>query len=291
MNAYENARELLLADVPVAERRMEVAGVSTAFLEGGDGPPIVLLHGPPANATHWVRVIPDLVKTHRVVVPDLPGHGASEVVDGPLNADAVLAWLGEVIERTCSAPPALVGHAVGGALAARFAADRGDRLAGLVLVDALGLVNFEPAPEFAAALADFFAEPTEDTYDRVWEHCALDLDRLRRRMGERWEQLKAYNLERVRTPSVMAAADSLMKQFGFPAIPPADLARIAVPTALIWGRHDLATRLAVAEAASARYGWPLHVMEESADDPPLEQPDAFLRALRSVLERPAEAAA
>jgi pimeloyl-ACP methyl ester carboxylesterase len=90
---------------------------------------------------------------------------------------------------------------------------------------------------------------------------------------------------------VMVAVDSLMKQFGVQAIPSADLARIAVPTALIWGRHDLATRLAVAEAASARYGWRLHVIEESADDPPIEQPEAFLRALRTALESRTEAAA
>ena len=291
MNTHEDPRQKLLADLPVTERRLELSGVSTALLEGGDGPPVVLLHGPAANATYWVRMIPDLATSHRVVVPDLPGHGASEVLDGSLDADRVLAWLDELIERTCSAPPVLVGHAFGAAIGARFAADNDGRLAGLVLVDALGLANFEPPPEFAGALADFFVEPTEDGYDRVWQYCALDLGRLRHSMGERWDQLKAYNLERARTPSVMAAVDSLMKQFGFQAIPSAQLARIAVPTALIWGRHDLATRLTVAEEASARYGWPLHVIEESAVDPPIEQPEAFLRALRTALESRTEAAA
>jgi pimeloyl-ACP methyl ester carboxylesterase len=57
------------------------------------------------------------------------------------------------------------------------------------------------------------------------------------------------------------------------------LGRITVPTTVIWGRHDLATPLRVAEAASARYGWQLHVIEEAADDPTLDQPEAFLRAL------------
>jgi pimeloyl-ACP methyl ester carboxylesterase len=74
-----------------------------------------------------------------------------------------------------------------------------------------------------------------------------------------------------------------MEQFGFEAIPSADLERIAVSTTLIWGRHDLATQLPVAEAASASYGWPLHVIEEAADDPPMEQPEAFLKALHNTL--------
>ena len=102
-------------------------------------------------------------------------------------------------------------------------------------------------------------------------------------MGERWEPFEAYNLERARTPSVQAALATLMEQLGIPAIPPADLARIAVPTTLIWGRHDLATPLSVAEEASARYGWPLHIIENCNDDPPVEQPEALLRALRTAL--------
>jgi hypothetical protein len=43
----------------------------------------------------------------------------------------------------------------------------------------------------------------------------------------------------------------------------------------------------VAEAASARHGWPLIVIEDAADDPPLEQPDGFLAALRVGLGDPA----
>ena len=54
-----------------------LAGISTAVLEGGEGPPVVLLHGPSANATHWMRVLPGLARGHRVIAPDLPGHGAS----------------------------------------------------------------------------------------------------------------------------------------------------------------------------------------------------------------------
>ena len=79
------------------------------------------------------------------------------------------------------------------------------------------------------------------------------------------------------------SVDPMMEQFGFAAIPPEDLERIAVPTTLIWGRHDLATQLPVAEAASTGYGWPLHIIEDAADDPPMEQPEAFLEALRNTV--------
>lgn len=279
------ARQRLLTDMPVTERRLLSAGISTVVLEGGDGPPVVLLHGPMANATHWAGIIPRLAASHRVIVPDLPGHGASEMTgDGRIDTGRVLEWLGGLIEQSCKTPPALVGQLLGGAIAARYASEHGNLLSGLVLVDTFGLHPFEPAPEFGLALSNFLAQPTERTHTDLWHHCAFNLDGLRQRMGERWQTFEAYNLDRARTPSVQAAVAALMEHFGVPAISTGDLARIAVPTTLIWGRHDRATPLAVAEEASARFGWPLHVIENCNDDPPVEQPEALFRALRIAFD-------
>ncbi len=265
-------RERLLAGIPAAERRIDVAGVSTAVLEGGDGPPVLLLHGPGANAGHWGQVISLLVDRHRVIAPDLPGHGAT----GACEPERVLRWLDALVDATCPAPPVLVGHALGGSIAARFAARRGERIARLVLVDSLGLAPFEPAPAFGEALHAFLGEPSAATHERLWRHCAHDLDGLRERMGERWPVFEDYNLDRARTPSVVTAVGALMEAFAAPA---GDLDRITAPTTLIWGRHDLATPLAVAEAAGELHGWPLRVIEDCADDPPVEQPEAFVDAL------------
>lgn len=281
----------LLAETTATEQEALVAGISTAVLHGGSGPPVVLLHGPGASAVHWMRVLPQLMATHAVIAPDLPGQGNSEVLDGPLDAGRVLTWLGDLIEGTCSSPPVLVGNALGGAIAARFARDRPDRLSHLILVDALGLAPFEPAPEFGAALNAYVAQADPATHDRLWRQCALDLDGLRARMGDLWQAFEDYNLDRAQTPSAQAALGSLMEQFVMSSLPAADLARIAVPTSLIWGRHDLATSLDVAEALSAGHGWPLHIIEECGDDPPIEQPAAFVGALNATLRASEEAAA
>jgi pimeloyl-ACP methyl ester carboxylesterase len=282
-SAGDDARERLLAGIPVTERRLELARVSTAVLEGGEGPPVVLLHGPGEFAAKWLRVIPDLVTTHRVIAPDLPGHGTSEVIDGPLDADRTLTWLSELIEHTCMSPPTPVGHVLGGAIAARFAIHHSDRLDRLVLVDTLGLGRFRPAPRFALTMIGFLARPTEGNYDRFMRQCSYDLDGLREEMGERWEPFQAYNLDRARTPSVKAASRRLMLSLGVPVIPPEHLGRIDVATTLIWGRYDRANRLRIAEAASERYGWPLHVIDNCADDPPRDQPEAFLETLHTTL--------
>lgn len=66
------------------------------------------------------------------------------------------------------------------------------------------------------------------------------------------------------------------------AIPPHDLARITVSHDPHLGPARRGVRLNVARVASKRYGWALHVIEDARDDPALEQPQAFLEALRTA---------
>ena len=71
-----DARHALLTGIPVEERRLQLAGISTSVHEGGDGPPLLLLHGPGGYGALWHTVIPALTTSHRVIAPDLPGHGS-----------------------------------------------------------------------------------------------------------------------------------------------------------------------------------------------------------------------
>jgi pimeloyl-ACP methyl ester carboxylesterase len=270
----------LLAVVPVTERRLQLAGVSTALLEGGDGSPVVFLQG--EFAAVWLRVIPDLVRTHRVIAPDLPGLGASGLPDGSLDADTYLKWIGQLIDQTCTRPPVLVGKGPGGALGLRFALDHSDRIDRLVLVDSHGLAKFRPPLGMALSFLGVLMRPTERKVDRSFRrYCFVDADRVHAEIGDRWELIQEYALDRFRTPRVRAAMRSLMKVAS--PLPPDQLGRIAIPTTLIWGRHDVGMPLEIAEIASTRYGWPLHVIDDARDDPAIEQPEAFLRGLRAAL--------
>lgn len=278
----DELRARMLDGVPVSEERAVLAGIPTTLVVGGSGPPLVLLHGPGETAVNWRWVLPELVADHRVVAPDLPAHGESGGGDGPLDAGRVEEWIGAVVGRAPS-PPVLAGHVLGGALAARYAAARSESLRGLVLIDALGLAAFRPSLRFLLAMLGFQARPTERTYSWFMKQCAYDRDALRERMGRRWKTFVSYNVELARSPK-RKAAGRLFRELGVPRIPPEELERIDVPTALIWGRHDRALPLRIAESASERHGWPLHVVEEAADDPFRDRPDAFLRSLRRVLD-------
>ena len=109
----------------------------------------------------------------------------------------LVAWLDQLIEQTCAIPPVLVGKGAGGALAARFAIDHADRVDRLVLVDALGLDRFRPAPGMAVSFIGVLLRPTERGLQRGFRnYCFLDFDGVRAEMGERYEWMAAYALDR-----------------------------------------------------------------------------------------------
>jgi pimeloyl-ACP methyl ester carboxylesterase len=284
--AGARARRQLLADAPVTERRLELAGVSTAVLEGGAGPPVVLLHGQGGWAGLWLPAIAGLARTRHVVAPDLPGLGASRATQGPPGAETALAWLGELVDRTCASPPVVVGVSLGGSLAVRFAAAHRDRLAGLVLSGTGGLVGkVRLPPRLLLALVRHSVRPSERSALAMLRQVSVDVERARRRAGERWAPFRAYSLALARSPGVRAANRRLLRELGLRPVPQDDLAGIAVPTTLIWGRQDRVMPLATAQAASARYGWPLEVIEDAGHFLGLDQPEAFQRALERALAR------
>jgi pimeloyl-ACP methyl ester carboxylesterase len=230
-----------------------------------------------------MRVVPALARTHRVIAPDLPGHGMTAMPRNPFDAERVLRWLGELVEHVSPEPTVIVGQLVGGAIAARFALESPARVDALVLVVPTGLAPFEPSPEFGAALGAYLAGPDDETHDELWRRCVSDLDGLRAVLGPTWESLKAYNLDLAGTATAFPAMGTMLELFGAHAIPPEELARISVPTTLIWGRDDHVVPVAVGQAANRRYGWPLHVVDGAGNEPALEAPEAFLRALGAAL--------
>src|SRR5688572_17350428 len=95
----EGARARLVGALPVRDGFRRLAGLRSAVLEGGEGPPLVLLHGPGAYAAHWMRIIPALVQKYHVIAPDLPGHGSTELWSEPVDAARVLQWVDDLITQ------------------------------------------------------------------------------------------------------------------------------------------------------------------------------------------------
>src|SRR5688572_26558203 len=101
---------------------MDLQGRRFHFLESGDGPPLLLLHGAGGGAANWYRLIPALSQTHRVIAVDLPGYGFSEAIEparalGRQVAALVAEWIGQLGLRQVS----VIGTSFGGLVALRLA--------------------------------------------------------------------------------------------------------------------------------------------------------------------------
>lgn len=117
------------------ERMVGAAGTRLFLREAGDGPPVVLLHGFPQTGACWRAVAPALVAGgHRVLIPDLPGYGRSEV---PLGYDAATLsqTLAALLRHIGAVPASVVGHDWGGMLAYRLASHHAELLERVAVIN------------------------------------------------------------------------------------------------------------------------------------------------------------
>ena len=130
------------------ERRVDVGDGSLALLEGGpaDAPVVVLLHGYSADRVVWVRFARHLLRDHRVVVPELAGHGASGFTPGAgYSAPAQAARVAALLDRLGIDAAHVAGNSMGGFVAASLAVEHPHRVRSLLLSDAVGVTSPEPS--------------------------------------------------------------------------------------------------------------------------------------------------
>jgi 2-hydroxy-6-oxonona-2,4-dienedioate hydrolase len=125
--------------VVIEERRIEVGGLPTRYLEAGAGEPLVLLHALGESAFDWRWVLPLLARTHRVYAPDLPGFGGSAKPQADYSP-AFFGWFAAgLLDALGLERAAVVGNSLGGLIALRLALSEPARVGSLVLVDSAGL--------------------------------------------------------------------------------------------------------------------------------------------------------
>ena len=119
---------------------VQVGDTRWSYYEGGEGPTIVLLHGFAGDKDVWLPVAALLSAHFHLVIPDLPGWGeSSRVAQGNYDVDAQAARLDAFVQALRLPRFMLAGHGTGAAIAAAYAADQPQRVAGLALLDAYGL--------------------------------------------------------------------------------------------------------------------------------------------------------
>ncbi len=136
-----------------------INGLRFHYLDwGGDGPPLVLLHGLASNAHIWDRVAPLLARRFRVVALDQRNHGLTDPAEDGFDFAAITADLLAFINTLNLERPLLVGHSWGAGTVLHYAAAR--PALGIVMVDG-GLVRLNDLPGMTWEIAEKMLQPPE----------------------------------------------------------------------------------------------------------------------------------
>ncbi|OLN22604.1 alpha/beta hydrolase [Domibacillus antri] len=127
------------------KKTMTLANSTMAFIEEGKGQPIVLLHGFCGSAAYWEKTVPELSKQYRVIVPDLPGHGASSADNLPQTIEGMAENVKLLLDELEIENAVIFGHSLGGYVALAFAEKNSDRLSGFSLVHSTAFPDAEEA--------------------------------------------------------------------------------------------------------------------------------------------------
>lgn len=137
------APRAVIERIETAATRFEVACgplQRVVWRQWGQGRPLVLVHGGAGSWMHWIRNIEVLARDRRLLVPDLPGFGESDLPGGRVDADTIAPILGQCLRGLLRGEPFdLVGFSFGGLVSAFVAAERPANLERLVLVSAAGM--------------------------------------------------------------------------------------------------------------------------------------------------------
>ncbi len=256
-------------------------GVRTVWHAWGhaDQPAVVLLHGGSGSWTHWVRNIAPLRDAGlRVLVPDLPGFGDSDLPPGCTDVPQLPVHLHAGLQQLApQGPVQIVGFSFGGMTGALWLAEYPDDAQALVLVGAPGLGLSSPQ---RTPLKGWRHLPTAEHQNTVHRHNLMAL------MFENPESLDdlalalhAANVARDRMPRRRLSSTAIVAE----ALP-----RIQARVSAIYGEHDALYRQRLPEVREALPRWAphfghWHTVQGSGHWVMYEAPQAFNAALQQQL--------
>jgi pyruvate dehydrogenase E2 component (dihydrolipoamide acetyltransferase) len=256
-----------------APETVTVGDVTLRFLRTGEGgEPVVLLHGFGGDLNNWLFNVEALSGDRAVYSLDLPGHGGSTKRAGAL-ADLVGALRGFLDSQDISRAH-LVGHSMGGLVAASLALEDPDRAASLTLVDSAGLgdeIDREYVEGFVAASGRRDLKP-------VLQRLFADARLVTRQMVD--DVLKYKRLDGV-DAALRALAGELFPEGRQQHVVADALASYDGPVLVIWGDRDQV--IPVAHAGAAPSGAETKVLAGAGHSPHMESAGEFNRAMEAFL--------
>ena len=245
----------------------------------GDGPPVVLLHPFPVNHEFWLPVAATLSLRYKLILPDMRGHGDSDVGEGPATMDKHATDLTRVMNDADIGRAPLVGVSIGGYALFEFWARYRGRVAGLGLFNTKAPAdNDEVRAGRLKAASDVLERGTEPFLESM----------IPRVLGQRTRETRpdlvdgALRMMRKMSPQDVAQVQAGMAQRRDYVDA---MKTINVPTLIVTGEQDTLTGINEAELLRQHInGSRLQVIPKAGHYSPWEQPDEAAKLLRQFLD-------
>jgi pimeloyl-ACP methyl ester carboxylesterase len=261
------------------------------FVELGEGPPLLLVHGLSGSWPNWLEQIPVFARSRRVIAVDLPGFGHSPMPAEQISISGYARTLDALLDALDVDAAAVVGNSMGGFVSAELAISFPQRVERLVLVSAAGLSTYNNKAGTRALPGLRRAERIVAAY-AGW--IAAHSDTVTRRPALRNATLGFVASHPSRLPAALAAEQ--LRGAGKPGFIQAlaanldydfreRLAEIVCPTLIVWGDHDrVITPRDADRFAELIPGSRKVVFEDTGHVAMLERPAAFNALLEEFLE-------
>jgi pimeloyl-ACP methyl ester carboxylesterase len=267
------------------ERFAEVRGCRLRYLLGGEGEPLVLVHGLGGAASNWGALAPLLLPGRRVLVPELPGHGGSSPLPAAPSLNAYADRVALLAVREGFAPAPVVGHSLGGTISLRLAIRWPEQVSALVLAGAAGISSGTRSARYALTMSGLL-KPGRliAPYRRPVARSAA----LRTLVFGRWgvsdppafraEVAEAFLSGPARHTDTVSAAKALVRDD-----PRHDLDRVRCPSLVLWGARDHQLEVGDAFEYARRLRAPLRVIADCGHLLIGERPEACADAIEEFL--------
>ncbi|WP_392544316.1 alpha/beta fold hydrolase [Oryzobacter telluris] len=277
------------------EHTVTLLGHTFSYADSGSGPVLLFIHGLLGSQRQWAHLVDRLDDGHRVVVPDLFGHGQSAKPMGDYSLGAHAATLRDLLDRLGIERVTLVGHSLGGGIAMVFSYLFPERVERLVLVASGGLGR-EVSPLLRSAtlpLAEYVLPVIASGWMRrrlASAGRALGSVGLRpgRDLTEVWEGFTSLGGGETRR-AFLATTRAVIDPGGQSVTAHDYLPESApLPTLVVWGTRDrMIPAWHAAAASSSIEGCRVELFQGAGHFPHLDDPDRFADLVREFVADPA----
>jgi pimeloyl-ACP methyl ester carboxylesterase len=280
--------------VPLQTQRLRLHGHEVEYAAAGpeDAPAVLLIHGITSSLRTWRQVLPRLAESHRVIAPDLLGHGASAKPRGDYSLGSFASGLRDIMIALDVPTATVVGHSMGGGIAMQLAYQFPERVERLALINSGGLgrevsllLRSATLPGAELVLPLLFGTPLVRPVGAV-VGTVLSLFGVRSRgdLEGMWHGVASLR-EREGQRAFLHTARSIMDAGG-QRVNATDRLYLAesMPSLIVWGERDPLIPATHARAAhEAMPGSRLEIFPDAGHFPFNDDPDGFVDVLSDFI--------